>query len=81
MRRPAPDWVDEVAVERALQREPVGRPLTHAERIEVTRTLILRKVTVTEVRRYLRLSGTNALVIYREAEKSLFPDLQLESAS
>lgn len=30
-------WIDEVAVERWLRDKPVGRPLTHAERIYAAR--------------------------------------------
>lgn len=52
-------WVDEIAVERAIrQREPVGRPLTWAEKKEVARRLIAAGCSDNDVARCTRSSGT-----------------------
>jgi hypothetical protein len=42
MWEPTPDWVDPVAVARALDRKPVGRALTSAERIAVGEEILRR---------------------------------------
>lgn len=60
-RRPRADdtWFDEIAVERALrQREPVGRPLTWAEKKAVARALLAEGHSTNDVARYTRSSGT-----------------------
>lgn len=56
---PAANWVDEIAVERAiLGREPVGRPLTAAERTEAFRRLADAGYNATQICERLGLSGS-----------------------
>lgn len=60
-------WVDDLAVERALKRQPVGRRLTDAERVEVARELLRRGKGASEVARVLRCNGTTAAELVRQA--------------
>lgn len=57
---PAPDWYDEIAVERALKNKPVGRRLTKAERHGVVRELRRRGANKNAVCRVLRCNGVTA---------------------
>ena len=62
---PYPEWVDEVAVERALRRrEPVGRSLTRAERLAVARRLVAAGQGVNAIAQYTRCNNTEARSLY-----------------
>ncbi|MCA1185789.1 MULTISPECIES: hypothetical protein [unclassified Saccharopolyspora] len=55
--RPGDEWLDEVAVERAVRgREPVGRPLTRSERIAVVQRLTAAGSSDNDIARRLHVS-------------------------
>lgn len=60
MTPPTCDWVDDVAVERVMKRQPIGRRLTDAERAEVIRRIKARGGGASQISRVLRVNGTTA---------------------
>lgn len=69
MKAPADTWIDEIAVERAINREEVGRRLTHAERVEVARYLAAHGKNAGFLCNLLDVSATTARAIYQEATR------------
>jgi hypothetical protein len=65
--RPARDWIDEVAIERALRRERVGRPLTHAERVVATRHIAAHGGGTSAICTRLRVNPAYAAALLVEA--------------
>jgi hypothetical protein len=65
--RPARDWVDEIAIERALKRERVGRPLTHAERVHAARHIAAHGGGTSALCTRLRVSPRYAAQLLVEA--------------
>lgn len=61
------DWLDEVAVERALHGEKVGRRLTHAERVAVARRLAARGDGAGALSNLIGVNGPTSRAIFREA--------------
>lgn len=65
---PPSDWFDWVAVDRALgEREPVGRPLTKAEKRFVAKTIVERGGAIGDLLRVARMNHTSAKTYWREA--------------
>lgn len=62
-----PDWIDQVAIDRAMVGHPVGRPLHAAERRHITRVLVGLGHGASQVARICRCSGHEAAALVKEA--------------
>ncbi|MGW1675969.1 hypothetical protein [Saccharopolyspora sp. NPDC002376] len=69
--RSTDNWFDEIAVERALrQREPVGRPLTWAEKKAVAVRLLTDGASANEIARRTRSNGTTLHRLLADIERT-----------
>jgi hypothetical protein len=77
-KRPARDWVDEVAVERALRRERVGRPLSHAERVIAARHIAAHGGGTSAICTRLRVNPAYAAALLVEATAHARKDITVD---
>jgi hypothetical protein len=61
------DWVDEVAIERVLRRQYVGRPLSHAERVIATQHIAAHGGGTSAISTRLRVNPAYAAELLVEA--------------
>lgn len=62
-----PKWCDPVAVDRALAGQPVGRPLHHAERVEVARRALAADFGVDRIATLVGCNRRDVTKIIKEA--------------
>lgn len=55
-----PDWVDHVAIARAMAHKKVGRSLHHAERVEIARRLVAAGQGAGELAKVAKCSADTA---------------------
>lgn len=67
MSPPPPAWLDWVAVDRAIHHKPVGRPLSHAEQVAVTRHIAEHGGGTSQIVRTLHVRPQLAAALLREA--------------
>ncbi|GAB3472126.1 hypothetical protein [Actinophytocola sediminis] len=62
-----PDWVDRVAIDRALAGRPVGRRLHRAERLVIARRLVAAGHGASMIDKVTRCGGRAAQELAKEA--------------
>ncbi|WP_017974331.1 hypothetical protein [Actinopolyspora halophila] len=68
LQTPPSAWYDHIAVERAVNNTPVGRPLSSAERRESVRILYRRGYSIQRIAELVHASWESTSALVRELE-------------